>query len=102
MYRRVATLYGGSRRPSKRRVDALYIDFSDWGRCPNRNRQRRVQSKGKAGNGNFLTYAGKAQRVFPEDPILVDTKRHKRKLRVHAGRAKGKRVSKGPQNIQRI
>lgn len=60
-----------------------------------------MQSKGKAGNGNFLTYTGKAQRVFPEDPILVDAKRHKRKLRVHAGRAKGKTVSKGQQNIQR-
>lgn len=81
MYRRVKQLYGNGSRPSKRRVDSLYIDFSDWGRLPGRNAAVKRRVGKEKTRGNFLTYAHRAKRSFPDDDILIDFRRHKLKIR---------------------
>lgn len=86
-YRRVrlAFRYG---RPSKKRVNQLYIDSSDWGRYPKRNNRMRKQCEREGKRGNFLSYANKVAKTFPEDPILRDTRRHKRKIRARSRRSR--------------
>ncbi|WP_302547689.1 reverse transcriptase domain-containing protein [Gordonibacter pamelaeae] len=84
MYRRVGRLYKWKFRPAKKRVDSLYLEYSDWGRKPKRNAKVRERVGKSGGRGNFLTYAERAQNAFPNDPILVDVKNHKRKIRRRA------------------
>ncbi|WP_172137117.1 reverse transcriptase/maturase family protein [Adlercreutzia sp. ZJ473] len=81
MYARMKRLYGKGERPSKKRVDKLYVDFSDWGRCPKRNTRVRHRVDRMRQQGNFLSYVARAQRAFPDDPIALDVKNHKRKMR---------------------
>lgn len=68
-------------QPGKKRVDRLYLETSDWGRFPNRNRAARKRCGCNGRHGNFHSYAHRAARTFPDDPILGDTRRHKRKIR---------------------
>lgn len=75
-------------RPSKKRVNQLHIDTSDWGRYPKRNSRIRARCEREKGRGNFLSYANHAAKVFPGDPILRDTRRHKRKIRARSKRAR--------------
>lgn len=78
-YRRVRKVFGSGERPSKKRVQRLYAAVSDWGRKPRHNCETN-----RRWGGNFLTYAHRASRVFENDPILNDVKRHKRKMRARS------------------
>lgn len=80
MYRRVKRVFGEGVRPSKRRVEELYVDFSDWGSDPSKNKRVRRKLGKDGGHGNFLTYAYMAQEAFPDDPVTDDVKRHKFKI----------------------
>lgn len=73
-------------RPSRKRVNQLYIDSSDWGRYPSRNKLVRKRCEREKARGNFLSYANRAARTFPKDPILRDTRKHKRKIRARSRR----------------
>lgn len=86
MYRRLRELYSPGVRPSKKRVEGLYLDFSDWGSDPSRNRKVREKLKRDCEHGNFLTYAHRSQDAFPGDPIAADFTRHKYKIRHRAKR----------------
>lgn len=81
MYRRIGRLYKWRYGPGKKRVDSLYLDFSDWGRSPKRNAEVRKRVGNKSSHGNFLSYVDRAQNAFVDDPISVDVKNHKRKIR---------------------
>ena len=83
-YRTVKKLYGRKYPPSKKRVNALYIRYSSWGRNANSNAKVRKQVGINNQHGNFLTYVERAQKAFPDDPISLDTKHHKRKIRQKA------------------
>lgn len=84
MYRRIDRMYRWKFRPSEKRVRSLYLDFSDWGRDPKKNKKGRRLVGRQTSRGNFLSYADKAQRAFADDPILSDVKDHKRKIRKRA------------------
>lgn len=88
MYRRIGRLYKWRYGPGKKRVDSLYLDFSDWGRHPKRNAEVRKRVGNKSGHGNFLSYVDRAQSAFVDDPISVDVKNHKRKIRKRARRVR--------------
>ncbi len=81
MYARIKRLYGRGERPNKKRVDKLYVDFSDWGQCSRRNMRVRHRVGRIRQHGNYLSYVARAQRAFPDDPIALDVKNHKRKMR---------------------
>ncbi len=81
MYRRIGRLYKWRYGPGKKRVDSLYLDFSDWGHSPKRNAEVRKRVGKKRGHGNFLSYIDRAQGAFVDDPISIDVKNHKRKIR---------------------
>lgn len=81
MYKRVRRLYKWRFRPGKKQVESLYLDFSDWGRSPKRNVKVCRHVGRRSGQGNFLSYVNRAQRIFDQDPISVDVKNHKYKIR---------------------
>ena len=84
MYHRIKRLYGSEeagKRPSKRRVQELYFDFSDWGIDPEKNGDVRKKIGRSGKHGNFLTCIRRAQSVFPDEPIRNDVAKHKLKIR---------------------
>ena len=91
MYRRISSIYRWKYMPGKKRVDKLYLDFSDWGRVPwgNIKVRHRVGDGGRS--GNFLSYAERAQAAFPSDPISEDVAQHKRKIRNRVKRIREKK-----------
>lgn len=89
-YRAIKKLYGKKYPPSKNRVNALYIRYSSWGKNPSSNIKVRQSAGISNRHGNFLTYVERAQAAFPEDPISIDTKHHKRRIRQKAQAARAK------------
>jgi hypothetical protein len=85
VYHRIRQMYAYG-RPSKRRVEGLYVDFSKWGSSPLRNRRVRELLGKTNSHSNFIMYAQRAQRAFPDDDVLSDVRRHKRKMRKRSNR----------------
>lgn len=73
---------GEGRHASKKRVSALYQHYSPLG-----IKGRRLCPSGDAGSsafsryGNFLSYAERAQKAFPNDPIAPDEAKIYRKIK---------------------
>ena len=73
---------GEGRHASKKRVSALYQHYSPLG-----IKGRRLCPSGDAGSsafsryGNFLSYAARAQKAFPNDPIAPDEAKIYRKIK---------------------
>lgn len=95
MYRRIGRMYKWRFKPGKKRVHSLYLDFSDWGYDPKKNKKGRELVGRRAGRGNFLSYADKAQKAFPGDPIVEDVKNHKRKIRKRARKVRSRVAKRG-------
>lgn len=81
MYKRIGKLYKWRFGPGKRRVESLYLDFSDWGRSPKRNAKAYRRVGKRQNKGNFLTYVDRAQKAFGNDPISADIRNHKYKIK---------------------
>ena len=73
---------GEGRHASKKRVSALYQHYSPFGikgrrLCPSAD----ADSSAFFRYGNFLSYAARAQKAFPNDPIVPDEAKIYRKIK---------------------